>query len=224
MTSLVPEREKMDLKKALSGSFHAAMRRKNLILFFVVTHVVFLALGQWMVYKGIPGVMSIRAEQLKEIQNLPYLKPLTGVLAESLPLKILYTFFFNLLFGAFFSTTFLGLIFFFPYMIAVWRSFIIGVLVYGMDASPAVIAVFYGTFILEFGAYSLSSAVGTDLGLSLIIPRRKGTESRVEALRRAAREGRELYLLVIILLFVSAIWEISWIQYLGPLIKLGGAK
>ncbi|MFQ5736954.1 MAG: hypothetical protein ACE5GY_08845 [Thermodesulfobacteriota bacterium] len=212
----------MDLKKLLAGPLEVAKRRRNLLIFFIATHLVFLILGQWMVAKELPGVMYIRAEQLKEIQNLPYLKPLTGILAESLPLKILYTFFFNLVFGAFFSTTLMGLLFFFPYMIAVWRSFIIGVLVYGMDVSPAMIAVFYGTFLLEFGAYSISSAVGTDIGLALLVPAREGTTSRWEALKVAVSEGRELYVLVMILLFVSAIWEISWIEYMGPIIKLGG--
>lgn len=175
-----------------------------------------------MVAREVPGVMFLRAEQLKEIQNLPYLRPITGLLAESLPLKILYTFFFNLIFGAFLSTTLMGFIFFVPYIIAVWRGFIIGALVYGTADTPSMIAVFYGTFILEFGAYSISSAIGTDAGLALLFPKLKGTESRWEALRMAVQEGRELYILVILLLFAGAIWEMTWLEYMGPLIKLGG--
>lgn len=206
----------------LSGPLEAARRRKSLIIFFAATHIVFLVFGQWMVAREVPGVMFLRAEQLKEIQTLPYLQPLTGLLAESLPLKILYTFFFNLVFGAFFSTTIMGFIFFFPYMIAVWRGFIIGVLVYGTaDTTPSMVAVFYGTFLLEFGAYTISSAIGTDLGLSLLFPRRKGTDSRWDALKMALQEGRELYLLVVLLLFAGAIWEMTWLEYLGPIIKLG---
>ncbi|MDP2689363.1 MAG: stage II sporulation protein M [Deltaproteobacteria bacterium] len=214
----------MDIRNLLSGPLEAAMRRKNLIIFFAATHIVFLVFGQWMVAREVPGVMYLRAEQIKEIQNLPYLKPLTGILAENLPLKILYTFFFNLVFGAFFSTTLMGVMFFFPYLIAVWRSFIIGILIYGIEATPAVIAVFYGTFLLEFGAYSLSSAIGTDMGLALLFPARKRTDSRWEALKTAAREGRDIYILVIILLFISAVWEISWLEFMGPLVKLGGIE
>lgn len=219
-----PGIREMNIKSVLLDSLDIAKRRKNLIFFFVVTHVVFLVFGQWTVAREIPGVMYMRAEQLKEIQNLPYLQPLTGILANNLVLKILYTFFFNLAFGAFFSTTFLGIIFFFPYVIAVWRAFIIGVLIYGANATPAATAVFYGTFVLEFAAYSISSAVGTDMGLALLFPARKSTASRWEAFKRAAREGRTLYLLVIILLFVSAIWEMSWIEYLGTIINLAGLE
>ena len=210
----------MDFLKYLSGPLKTTRRKKSLLLFFVATHIVFLAFGQWMMAQEVPGVVYLRTEQLKEIQTLPYLQPLTGLLAESLPLKILYTFFFNLILGAFFSTTVMGFIFFVPYMIAVWRGFIIGVLVYGVDTTPSMIAVFYGTFILEFGAYSISSAIGTDAGLSLLFPGRKGTESRWEALKAAVREGRELYLLVVILLFAGAIWEMTWLEYMEPLIKL----
>lgn len=209
----------MRLRELLLESLQAAKRRRNLIIFFAFVHVVFFGFGQWMVAQGYPSAIELRAEQLKNIQELPYLKPLTGALADNLPLKILYTFGFNLLFGAFVSTTFMGLVFFFPYLIAVWRSFIIGVLVSDMDSSAVMNVIFYGTFILEFGAYCISSAIGTDLGLSLLWPSRKGVASRMEALREAARDGAKLYILVIIVLFVAAIWEITWLHYMGPLLK-----
>lgn len=203
-----------------TDAFAAARRRKNLITFFVLTHVVFLLLGQWMMHKGIPGVVQLREEQLKMIKDLPYLKPLTGALADSVALKILYTFFFNLVFGAFISTTLMGAVFFLPYLTAVWRSFVIGILFYGLeDMTTLKIIVFYGTFVLEFGAYCISSAVGTDLGLTLIWPARKKTDKRKDALRIAIKDGMRLYLLVIVILFVAAIWEIGWLEYLGPFVK-----
>lgn len=208
------------------GTYYAealqtAKKFKNLLVFFVLTHTVLLAFGQWLVATKNPGVLAFRAAQLEEIQNLPYLKPLTGALADNLALKILYTFFFNLVFGAFFSTTLTGLVFFLPYVIAVWRSFIIGILVFGLNASTSAMIVFYGTFILEFGAYCISSAAGTDLGLSIISPGRKGKATRGEAVRESMRDMAKLYRLVVIILFVSAVWEISWLHYLGPLIKPG---
>lgn len=214
----------MSVKDILRESFNAAKRRKNLIVFYAAAQIVFLIFGQWMVAEGFPGVIHLRDEQLREIQNLPYLKPLTGLLANSLILKILYTFFFNLVFGAFLSTTVTGIVFFLPYIIAVWRSFLIGVLISGMDVSPGMIAVFYGTYILEFGAYCISSAVGTDIGLALLWPLRKGTHSRKEAFSIAVRDGGRLYILVALVLFISAIWEISWLHYLGPLMKPGLIK
>ncbi len=209
----------MSLKKVFTESLRAAGRVKNLIFFYLATHTVFLIFGEWTVARKIPGVLLMREEQLKEIESLGYLKPLTGALANSLALKILYTFLFNLVFGAFLSTTITGIAFFLPYMIAVWRSFMVGALFYGQDIGPGMTVIFYGTFILEFGAYCLSSAVGTDIGLSIIWPSRKGTKSRKEALLRAIKNGAWLYVLVILILFVAAIWEISWLQYMGPLLK-----
>ncbi|MBI2400101.1 MAG: stage II sporulation protein M [Deltaproteobacteria bacterium] len=209
----------MRLKELFHESLSAAWRRRNLIIFFAFVHIVFLGFGQWMVARGYPSALELRVEQLKEIQELPYLKPLTGILADNLPLKILYTFGFNLVFGAFLSTTVMGLVFFFPYLIAVWRSFIIGILVADLDTSPVMAVIFYGTFILEFGAYCISSAIGTDLGLSVLWPSRKGKTTRSEAFRAAASDGAKLYLLVAVILFISAIWEITWLHYMGPLMK-----
>lgn len=209
----------MGIERYYAEAFQAARKFKNLIIFFVLTHTILLIFGQWMVASGNPGVLAFRDAQLNEIQNLPYLKPLTGPLADSLTLKILYTFFFNLVFGAFFSTTLTGVVFFFPYVIAVWRSFIIGILVFGVSPSATATVVFYGTFVLEFGAYCLSSAAGTDLGLSILSPGRKGKATRGEAVRESVRDIVKLYRLVVIILFISAIWEISWLHYLGPLIR-----
>ncbi|MEK7774194.1 MAG: stage II sporulation protein M [Deltaproteobacteria bacterium] len=211
----------MRIKEDLKKSLKAAGTSKNLIILFVLAHTIFLAFGQWAVYKGFPGVLVLKEELIKEIQGLPYLKPITGVLADSLALKIFYTFAFNLIFGAFLSTTLTGALFFLPYVIAVWRAFTIGILVSEMDINARTMIVFYGTFILEFGAYSLSSAAGTDIGLSLLWPGRKGKTTRKEAFVEAVRNGKRLYLFVLILLFISAIWEISWLQYLGPLFKQG---
>lgn len=212
----------MSMKNAFDAATLAAAKRKNLITFFVLTHLAFLALGQWMALAGYPVVIELRTKQLEMIQDLPYLKPLTGVLADSLALKILYTFAFNLVVGAFLSTTVSGVVFFLPYLIAVWRGFIIGVLISDFSLTPGMAAMFYGTFILEFGAYCLSSAVGTDIGLSLIIPERKGTDSRKKAFLEAFREGRHLYIFIAVILFSAAIWEICWIEYGGGLVTSGG--
>lgn len=208
------------IREILRTAIGAAKRRRNLLVFFSLAHVVFLLFGHWAVYKGVPMVMYLREEQFKIIREAAYLKPLTGVLADSLALKILYTFLFNLVFGALLSTTVTGLVFFLPYIIAVWRSFIIGILFFGLEGlTPLKSFIFYTVFILEFGAYSITSAAGTDIGLAILWPERKGTESRKEALRTALKEASRLYTLAIIILFVSAVWEISWLEYIGPFIK-----
>ncbi|MFQ5480141.1 MAG: hypothetical protein ACE5DW_02585 [Thermodesulfobacteriota bacterium] len=207
----------MNYKEVLKKGLLAAAQRRRLIIFFIAAHAVFLIFGMLAMNAKVPAVLELQSELMGEIQNLPYIKPLTGPLAPSLVLKILYTFGFNLTFGAFISTTLTGFTIFIPYIIAVWRSFIIGILFFAMDASPLQSLIFYGTALFEFTAYSLSSALGTDLGISLIFPGRQGVTSRREAVWIAFREGIWLYVLVAILLFIGAIWEISWLHYLGPI-------
>jgi uncharacterized membrane protein SpoIIM required for sporulation len=206
----------MRIGEAYRESIETAKRLKHLLIFFAAAHVIFYVFGEWAVAREFPYVMELRNEQLAELRDMAFIKPLTGPLADNLPLKILYTFFFNLIFGAFVSTTLTGVfLFFLPYVIAVWRGFIIGVLFHGIDSSSAHL-VFYGTFILEFGAYTFSSVAGTDMGLSVLFPGRKGAESRREALMRAWLDAKKLYLFVIVLLAVGAIWEMSLLHYLAP--------
>ncbi len=209
-------------RRAAGESVRAALEQRRLILFYCATHVVFLIMGELMVAREVPSVMHLREEQLKAVQELIYLKPLTGALATSLLLKIAYTLLFNLLFGALVSTTLFGVLFFLPYLMAVWRGFLIGMLFYGLDTgAPLKSVIFYGTFLLEFGAYSISSAIGTDLGLTLLWPGRKGKETRGEAIKVWLKGAKKLYLLVFILLFFGAAWEIGWLHFLGPLFDAG---
>lgn len=208
----------MDYRKALYRACRVAAKKRRLIIFFLAAHAVFLGLGILTMSWRMPGVLALRDELMKEMQDLFYVQPITGPLAASLGLKILYTFFFNLLFGAFVSTTITGLAVFIPYVLAVWRSFVIGLLFRGMDPTPLQSLVFFGTALFEFGAYSLSSALGTDLGLSILFPSREGTTSRTMALKKTFREGIYLYILIAILLFIGAVWEISWLHYLGPIL------
>lgn len=196
-----------------------AVEKKHLIVFFLAAHAVFLGLGILTMRWRMPGVLALRADLMKEVQDLFYVQPLTGPLATSLVLKITYTFFFNLVFGALISTTLTGFSIFIPYVIAVWRSFIIGILFYGMDPTPLQSIVFAGTAILEFGAYSFSSAIGTDLGLSVFFPSREGTASRAEALRRTLQKDKYLFIFVALLLFLGAVWEITWLHLLGSLVQ-----
>jgi hypothetical protein len=212
------------VRDVFKGPFASVKRMKSLIIFYALTHVVFLAFGQWAVMKGFPMVLELRDAQLKEIQNLMYLKPLTGALSQSFVLKVLYTFFFNLSFGAFISTTATGVVFFLPYAIAVWRAFMIGMLIQGLTASPMMLMVFYTTFAIEFGAYCLSSAVGTDLGIALLWPGYRRMDTRKDALREVLKDGARLYFIIIIILFLGAVWEIAWLDALGPIIPMPEAK
>lgn len=208
----------MRYKEIFSRGLLAAAEKKRLIFFFIAAHAVFLFFGMLAMSREMPAILELHSRLMEEIQDLYYIKPLTGPLAAHLILKILYTFSFNLIVGAFISTTLAGVVFFLPYILAVWRSFIIGILFSGMETSPLMSIVFFGTALFEFTAYSMSSALGTDLGLSLIFPGRKETASRWEAFGISFKQGIWLYVLVVILLFIGAIWEIGWLHYLGPIL------
>jgi len=201
-----------EIKGAYRKAFSTMRIYRNLITFLLITNVVFFLFGQWMIAKGMPGVVEFRTEVMKNIPDLLYLKPLSGALAPSLILKIIYTFIFNLLVGAFLTTTLPGVVFFLPYVISVMRAWSIGVIFYGLTSHPLLEIAFYGTFILEFGAYVLSAAAGIDIGLALLNPARKGVESRREAFRISTRSAYSLYLLVATLLLVGAVWEMGWLH------------
>jgi len=204
------------VKEIYSKAWEKTKELKTLTIFLIVTNIVFLFFGQWMIANGIPGVVE-------------YLKPLSGPLAPYLSLKIAYTFLFNLIFGALLSTTAPGIIFFFPYIITVFRAWVIGVIFYGTMSTPIHYVIFYGTFILEFGGYVFSSAAGINIGLSLLNPIWKGKETRLEAFKAAIKDAILLLVITATLLFLGAVWEMSWLHFFGlhaekfiPLESLGG--
>ena len=73
---------------------------KTLITFLIITNIVFLLFGQWMIATDVPGAVEFKKEFLKQLPEMGYLKPLVGPLAPYLSLKIVYTFLFNLTVGA----------------------------------------------------------------------------------------------------------------------------
>src|SRR3990170_2968954 len=188
---------------------------KTLIIFLIITNIVFLLFGQWMIAQGVPGAVEFKNEFLKQLPEMGYLKPLTGPLAPYLPLKIAYTFLFNLTVGALLSTTIPGIIFFFPYIVTVFRAWVIGVIFYGTMSTPIHYVIFYGTFILEFGGYVFSSAAGINIGLSLLNPIWKGKETRLEAFKAAIKDAILLLVITATLLFLGAVWEMSWLHFFG---------
>ena len=204
-----------NIKDIYRAAWQKTKELKTLITFLIITNIVFLLFGQWMIATGIPGAVEFKKEFLKQLPEMGYLKPLAGPLAPYLPLKIAYTFLFNLSVGAFLSTTIPGIIFFLPYIIAVFRAWVIGVIFYGTTPTPMHLAIFYGTFILEFGGYVFSSAAGMNIGLSILNPAWKGKETRGEAFKAAVYDAKLLFVIAATLLFLGAIWEMSWLHFFG---------
>jgi uncharacterized membrane protein SpoIIM required for sporulation len=102
-------------------------------------------------------------------------------------------------------------VFFLPVIVTILRGWICGMIYLGVFTTPQRTILALGTLFLEFSAYTLSGACGIHLGLSLIFPGRYKTKSRKKALIQATKDIIYLYLFVIILLALGAIWEIGGI-------------
>jgi hypothetical protein len=205
----------LKIKEFLERSWQSIRKLKKEIWILILINISFFLLGYGMVEFGYPHVLEFRERQLNEIPSLPYLQPLLGGLSPYLSLKILYTFLFNLIVGAFISTTATGIVWFFPIIITMFRAWFVGVVFHGFLASPLFTIVFAGTFILEFGAYVLSASVGMRVGCALIFPERCYNLKRKEAFVASLKDGFWVYVMVIILLFLGAIWEMTWLHNLN---------
>jgi len=203
------------VKEIYSKAWEKTKELKTLTIFLIVTNIVFLFFGQWMIANGVPGVVEFKKEFFKQLPEMGYLKPLTGILAPYLILKIAYTFLFNLIFGAFLSTTIPGIIFFLPYLITVLRAWVVGVIFYGTMPTILHWVIFYGTFILEFGGYVFSSVAGINIGLSILNPSWKGKETRAAAFKTAVGDALLLLVFTATFLLLGAVWEMCWLHFLG---------
>ncbi len=68
-----------------------------------------------------------------------------------------------------------------------------------------------GTMILELGAYVFSGAAGIHIALAPIMPSRYGVQSRWAAFKIAWKDAARVYVIVVILLALGAIWEMTGI-------------
>jgi uncharacterized membrane protein SpoIIM required for sporulation len=64
-----------------------------------------------------------------------------------------------------------------------------------------------GTAVLELGAYVFSAAAGIHLSLSAVFPKRQGLDSRRAAFKQAWKDAAYVYVIVVLLLALGAIWE-----------------
>ena len=174
-----------------------------------------------------PAVMELVEPIVDGISNNPVYIPIISALEKgNIAFAIAYTFSINLASGAFASTTLPGVIPFLGALITIlmtgFRGFIIG-MVFTLAASMtsevngfgwAILVL--GTLILELGAYVFSATAGINISLSTIFPGRYQTESRWIAFKEAWKDAGRIYILVIILLTLGAIWEMVGIYFLIP--------
>ncbi len=150
------------------------------------------------------------------LTETPFTTILQSLQRGELVQAVVITFLFNLASGAFLTTTLPGIV---PLVgalgtisIALFRGFIIGMIYPEILASSVTgFVVGMGTVILELGAYVFSGAAGIYISLAPLMPRRHGVQSRWVAFKMAWKDTARIYLIVVILLALGAIWEMTGI-------------
>ena len=198
------------MTKIFKESIRSIKKIKNIVFFVMFLTLFSLALGFYLSDSQLPVIINLKATILNQIKNFgPLREIMDALLKKNVIYAILYTFAFNFGSGAFLSVILSGIIFPLPALIMFERGVFIGLLYGDLGGSWQYYLVFFGTLILEFGAYILASAAGINIGLSFFTPKRFGTKSSWQAFGRSWIEAGKILVIVAIILFVAAIWEIG---------------
>ncbi|MFA5865851.1 MAG: stage II sporulation protein M [Phycisphaerae bacterium] len=73
---------------------------------------------------------------------------------------------------------------------------------------------------LEWVTYVIATAAGANIGLSVIFPKRQGVSSRWQAFKHAWGDAGRLYLIIVLLLAVQAVFEILYVR---KVLLMGGS-
>jgi len=189
-------------------------RIKKLLLVMVVVYTVSFIIG----YFTVPLGFYSTPEREEVIRNVLTQEPLKSVgqaiVLGDLLTAILLTFLTNFGVGAFLTTTLTGIFFPIPILVSIYRGWLIGLLYYEIFKSLPLTVVAVGTLIFEWGGYVLSSAVGVNIGLSLLFPSRYRLTNRFEAFKEAWKDAGRIYPIILVLLVVGAVWEVLGIHLL----------
>ena len=212
----------------LTESLKTAKKLKELLLLVAVLYIISYFIGYIVIRIQVPGILGFIDPMLEGISTNPVYTPIISAFENrNLAFAILYTFIVNLSAGAFATTTLPGII---PLIgaaisgvVTIFRGFIIGALfTYAASIETEAqigigwMIVALGTLILELGAYVFSATAGINLSLSSVFPNRYFSESRKIAFKEALKDAGRLYIFVVILLVLGAIWEMTGLYLLMP--------
>jgi hypothetical protein len=188
---------------------------KVLLVLVALLYISSYLAGWYLISIKSPIAVEIgRGLQESVLTQQPFTTVLQSLQGGELLRAILVTFLVNLITGAFLTTTLPGIV---PLVgslgtiaVTLLRGFEVGI-VYPevLSSSPAGLALGLGTMILELGAYVFSGAAGINIALAPILPRRHGTQSRWTAFKMAWKDAARIYVIVIILLALGAVWEMT---------------
>ncbi len=203
--------------KLLSQSVEAAKKMRMLLLFVALLYVGSYLAGWYLISIKSPiAVETAQAIVGGVLTQTPFTTIFQSLQGGDLLQAVLITFLVNLTTGAFLTTTLPGIV---PLVgaagtiaITLIRGFSIGVVYPDILASSASgFALGFGTLVLEWGAYVFSGAAGINIALAPIMPRRYGVQNRWAAFKLAWKDCARVYLIVVILLALGAIWEMTGI-------------
>lgn len=199
----------------LARSLAASRKIKGLLVIVAVLYIISFIFGWLIISMQLPFATEFRKRILETVgTQWPFTSLFELMKSGNLILAILLTFAVNLTNGAFMSTTLPGVV---PLLgalgivaVTVYRGVMIG-LTYPevMSLSSETFLVAIGTMILELGAYVFAGAAGINIALSSVFPRRYQVDSRWKAFKESCKDAAEIYVIVIILLVLGAIWEIT---------------
>jgi len=199
----------------LFGAVQAARKMRMLLALVTALYVGSYLAGWYLV--SVQSPIAVETSQMLTetvLTEQPFTSIIESLQRGQLLSAILVTFTVNLTIGAFLTTTLPGVV---PILGALGivavssvRGFVIG-MVYPevLAASPAAFALGLGTLILELGAYVFSGAAGINIALAPFLPRRYGVQSRWAALKMAWKDAARIFVIVVILLALGAIWEMT---------------
>jgi hypothetical protein len=199
----------------LSKAAQAAQRMKMLLILVALLYVGSYLAGWYLISIKSPIAVEIsRGLQESVLTQQPFTSILQSLQGGDPVKAILVTFLVNLTTGAFMTTTVPGIV---PLVgslgtiaVTLLRGFVIGIIYPEvLSSSFGGFALGFGTMILELGAYVLSGAAGINIALAPILPRRYGVQSRWVAFKMAWKDTAKVYLFVVILLALGAVWEMT---------------
>jgi uncharacterized membrane protein SpoIIM required for sporulation len=201
----------------LSEVVQAEKKMRLLVLFVALLYVISYLTGWYLIsIKSPVAVETVQAISGSVLTETPFTIIIESLQGGQLVQAIMITFLVNLTSGAFLTTTLPGII---PLVgalgtitVTLMRGFVIGV-VYPeiLASSVAGFVLGVGTMILELGAYVFSGAAGIHIALAPIMPSRYGVQSRWAAFKIAWKDAARIYVIVVILLALGAIWEMTGI-------------
>jgi len=201
--------------RILSEAVQASRRMKMLLLLVALLYVGSYLAGWYLISVNSPIAVEMN-QALKEsvLAQQPFTSIIQSLHGGELVKAILFTLVVNLTMGAFLSTTLPGVV---PLVgalgtvaITLLRGLVVGVTYPGvLSSSVGGFALGLGTIILELGAYVFSGAAGINIALAPVLPRRYGVQSRWKAFKMAWKDAAKIYLVVVILLLLGAVWEMT---------------